>query len=174
MPVSPASCLYLVALAFVVSACGSVPVDTDALAKVITPYKIDIVQGNVVTREQAALLRPGMPRAIVQDVLGTPLLTSVFHADRWDYVFTFQRRGIEPQNRKLTVYFTNDVIERIESDDLPSETEFVSTLRSNVPKGPAPALSASEEELQKIAPSKKSAEPTKQKPAPAAAGTVSP
>ena len=60
-------------------------------------YKIDIVQGNFVSREQAAALKPGMSRAQVRDILGTPLLTSVFHADRWDYVFTFKRQGVEPQ-----------------------------------------------------------------------------
>ena len=51
-------------------------------AQSVQPYKIDIVQGNVVTRERLAVLRPGMPRAMVQDVLGTSLLVSVFHANR--------------------------------------------------------------------------------------------
>ena len=50
----------------------------------LEPYKVPIVQGNVVTREQVAVLRPGMSRIQVRDILGTPLLTSVFHAHRWD------------------------------------------------------------------------------------------
>jgi outer membrane protein assembly factor BamE len=116
----------------------------------MTPYKIDIVQGNVVTREQLAVLRVGMPRAIAQDVLGTPLLTSVFHADRWDYVFTLKRQGSEPQARKVTVFFANDAISRIEADELPSETEFVSTLRSKAVAGPLPPLTASEDALKKF------------------------
>ena len=49
----------------------------------ITPYKVDVVQGNFISKEQVDLLKPGMTRAQVRDVLGTPLLTSVFHADRW-------------------------------------------------------------------------------------------
>lgn len=137
-------------MAAALAACGSLGTSGDKVASAITPYKIDIVQGNVVTREQLAVLRVGMPRAIAQDVLGTPLLTSVFHADRWDYVFTLKRQGSEPQARKVAVFFANDVISRIEADELPSETEFVSTLRSGGNKGPVPPLTASEEALKKF------------------------
>src|SRR5262245_31434060 len=84
------------------AACGTLP-SASRVATAVSPYKIDVVQGNVVTREQLAVLKPGMPRAMVRDVLGTPLLTSVFHAQRWDYVFTLKRQGAEPQSRKVTV-----------------------------------------------------------------------
>ncbi len=139
------------------AACGSLSETGGKVVGVLTPYKIDIVQGNVVTREQLAVLRVGMPRAIAQDVLGSPLLTSVFHADRWDYVFTLQRQGSEPQARKVTVFFNQDVISKIEADELPSETEFVSTLRAKKVGGPVPSLTASEEALKKF-PAPKAAE----------------
>ena len=119
----------------------------EALATAVSPYKIDIIQGNVVTREQLDYLRPGMPRAQVRDVLGSALLASVFHADRWDYVFTLQRQGAQPQSRKVTVFFKNDVLDHVEADEVPSEAEFVSTLRSTPPKGPQPVLEASPEVL---------------------------
>lgn len=119
-------------------------------AQSVQPYKIDIVQGNVVTREQLAVLRPGMPRAMVQDVLGTSLLVSVFHANRWDYVFTLKRQGAEPQSRRVTVFFVNDALERVEADELPSESEFVATLKSSPIKGPLPALRAPEDKLQQF------------------------
>jgi outer membrane protein assembly factor BamE len=135
----------------VVAGCSSLP-GTRQVATMASPYKIDVVQGNVVTREQMAVLKPGMPRAAVRDVLGTPLLASVFHAQRWDYVFTLQRQGAEPQSRKVTLFFKDDVLERIEADDLPSEAEFVSTLKSTVVKGPLPVLEASEENLKKFPP----------------------
>ena len=32
---------------------------TDTFLGFITPYRIDIVQGNVISKEQAALLKPG-------------------------------------------------------------------------------------------------------------------
>jgi len=165
------------ALALVVAtlaACGSVSTTGEKVAGVMTPYKIDIVQGNVVTREQLAVLRVGMPRAIAQDVLGTPLLTSVFHADRWDYVFTLKRQGSEPQARKVTVFFTNEVISKIEADELPSETEFVSTLRSKTVLGPVPSLTASEEALKKFPAPKKVEAPVSGNTAPAAATSYPP
>lgn len=143
------------------------------MAQVIQPYKIDIVQGNVVTREQLAVLRPGMPKAAVQDVLGTSLLTSVFHADRWDYVFTLRRQGAEPQSRRVTVFFKNDVVDRIEADELPSETDFVSSLKSTPVKGPLPAMTASEQDLEKFpAPAPRERSPSV--PAPGAAPTTYP
>ena len=70
---------------------------SDNFLGVVTPYRIDIVQGNVVTKEQAAVVKPGMVRAQVRDILGSPLLADAFHADRWDYVFTIRRQGTEPQ-----------------------------------------------------------------------------
>ncbi|MBC7917038.1 MAG: outer membrane protein assembly factor BamE [Rhodoferax sp.] len=127
---------------------------TTRMLTVVTPYKIDIVQGNVVTREQVALLKPGMPRNAVREVLGTPLLASVFHEDRWDFVFTLRRQGFPAQSRKVTVYFKNDLMDRVEADALPSESEFVSTLKTDNRSGPGPALQASEEELKKFPPPK--------------------
>jgi outer membrane protein assembly factor BamE len=142
----------LVALACVgVVGCSAVP-DTSKAIDAVSPYKIDLVQGNVVTREQLAYLKVGMNRAMVRDVLGTPLLTSVFHAQRWDYVFTLQRQGAEPQSRRVTVFFKDDLIERIEADALPSEAEFVATLKSTPKKGPLPAMEASPESLQLFPP----------------------
>jgi outer membrane protein assembly factor BamE len=113
----------------------------------VTPYKIDIQQGNVVTREQLQALQPGMPRQQVRDLLGSPLLTSVFHADRWDYVFTFRRQGQLQQERKVAVFFKGDVLERFEADELPSEAEFVASLDVKRKSTKVPVLVATEEQL---------------------------
>ena len=61
------------------------------------------MQGNVITSEQSALIKPGLTRAQVRDVLGSPLLTDSSHADRWDYVFTICRQGAAPQLRRVIV-----------------------------------------------------------------------
>lgn len=115
----------------------------------LEPYRVPVVQGNVVTREQAGALRPGMSRIQVRDILGTPLLASVFHADRWDYVFTLKRQGLESQARRVTVYFKGEVLDRFEADALPSETEFVASLgRQVTPK--VPVLEAALEKLQEF------------------------
>ena len=124
----------------------------DKVATIAEPYKIDIVQGNVVTREQLAALKIGMPRAQVRDILGTPLLVSVFHDQRWDFVFTFKRQGSAPQSRKVTIVFNGDTVEKIDADELPSETEFVATLKSQTKIDKLPPLQASEDSLKKYPP----------------------
>ena len=134
------------------AACSSFDSATNRLVGVVTPYKIDVVQGNFVSREQVEALQPGMGRQQVRDILGTPLVVSVFHADRWDYVFTLKRQGVEPQARKLVVFFNNDVLDRFEGDEMPSEAEFVSALDRRRTTKAVPTLEASEESLKKFSP----------------------
>ncbi len=102
-----------------VSACGSIL------------YKAEIAQGNFVSKEQVDALKLGMPRLQVADILGTPLLVSVFHADRWEYVFNLKRQGIETPSYKLTVYFKGDVLDKIDGSNMPTEQEFIETLSGN-------------------------------------------
>jgi outer membrane protein assembly factor BamE len=137
----------------VVTGCSSVPT---ALVKV---YQIDVVQGNVVTREQVQALRAGLPKPVVRDILGSPLVTSVFHGDRWDYVFGFSRQGQAMQQRRFTVYFKDGALERFEGDDLPSEADFVATLDRRPVKGDAPVLQATEEQLNKLTPPRPTTQP---------------
>jgi outer membrane protein assembly factor BamE len=142
------------ALPVVLAGCSSMGSAGDALrsaADAITPYRIDIIQGNFVSREQAAALAQGMPRAQVRDILGTPLLTSAFHGDRWDYVFSFRRQGQLVQQRRLTVFFKNDLLDRFESDELPTEAEFVAALDARKRGGKVPELEASEATLKAFA-----------------------
>ena len=133
------------------TACGSLDQASNRMVSVVTPYKIDIVQGNFVSREQAAALKEGMSRLQVREILGTPLLVSIFHADRWDYVFTFKRQGVEPQARRVTVFFNGDSLTRVEADALPSEAEFVASLDSGRKAGTVPVLEMSEDSLKATA-----------------------
>lgn len=129
--------------------CGSLQV-TDSFLGLITPYRIDIVQGNVVTTEQAALIKPGMSRSQVRDILGTPMLTDIFHAQRWDYVFTMQRPGNEPQRRTIVAYFNGDALERLEAPGLPSEREFVATIAPAKSPPKPPVLELSDEQRKSL------------------------
>ena len=122
--------------------CSSLDGASTRIASIVTPYKIDVVQGNFVSREQVEALQPGMSRQQVREILGTPLVTSLFHADRWEYVFTLKRPGEEAQTRKLTVYFKGDGLDRSEGDPMPTETEFVATLGSRGSKSKVPVLEA--------------------------------
>lgn len=127
-------------------ACSSFDGGTRSLAEGLTLYRPEVVQGNFVSKEQVQALRPGMSRLQVRDILGTPLVSSVFHADRWDYVFTIRRQGVEPQRLRLTVFFSSDQLERFEGDEMPSETEFVESI-SRKRKVKVPQLEATEEQL---------------------------
>jgi outer membrane protein assembly factor BamE len=118
---------------------------TDSFMGFITPYRIDIVQGNAITKEQAALIKPGLSRLQVRDILGTPLLTDPFHADRWDYIFTLRRPGAEAQRRSVVVHFDGDSVKSIEAPELPSEREFVASI-SRFRDARAPKLELSEAE----------------------------
>lgn len=131
------------------AACSSAPASKNWL-ETVSPYRFDRVQGNVITREQVAALRTGMPRTLVKDILGTPLLSSVFHADRWDYVFSLMRQGAPSQERRVTLFFKGEVLDRFEADDLPTEAEFVATLKSMPTLGKLPAMEASQESLDKF------------------------
>lgn len=91
------------------------------LPAVISPYKIDIQQGNVVTQEMVAKLKVGQTRSQVRFVLGSPLVTDAFHPDRWDYVFSLQRQGKSDERRRLTVIFEADKLVRIEGDVVPTD-----------------------------------------------------
>ena len=95
------------------------------------PYKVDVAQGNFVSKEQINALKLGMPRAQVMDILGTPLLVSVFHADRWEYVFTLKRQGVETKSYKLTVHFKGDALDKIDGEGMLTEQEFVESLSGN-------------------------------------------
>ncbi len=149
-----------------IAGCSSFDGASRRLSGVITPYQIDVVQGNFVSSEQVALLKTGMGRQAVRDLLGTPLLQSLFHADRWDYVFTFRRKGEEPQLRKVTVFFKNGALEKFEADALPTEAEFVASLNPGRKAGAVPELEASEESLKQFPAAAKTAEPKTLPPLP--------
>src|SRR5207253_9615556 len=111
------------------AACSTYDNTSRKVANAITPYRINIVQGNFVSREAAAQLREGMTRDQVKFLLGTPLLADVFHGNRWDYVFSF-RRGNTPvvQQRRYTVFFDGDKLTKFGGDELPSEYELIAEI----------------------------------------------
>ena len=99
----------------------------------ITPHRIDIQQGNYVTQDMVAKLKPGMTRSQVRFALGTPLIVDPFHSDRWDYVYVLQKQGRVAEHRRIVVIFKGDQLARIEGDVQPAKDE---------PAGAAPAAAA--------------------------------
>lgn len=110
---------------------------------VFSPYRIDIQQGNFISSEMVAQLKEGMQRneAItpeqVRFVLGTPLLTDIFHADRWDYVFRLKKGSGEVFASRVTVHFKDNRLVNIESDALPTEQEYLTLIAGSAPGTPS-------------------------------------
>jgi outer membrane protein assembly factor BamE len=126
---------------------------TDSFLGVITPYRIDIVQGNAVTKEQVALVKPGMTRQQVQAILGSPMLTDPFHANRWDYLFSIRRPGTELQRRSVVAHFEGNVLKRLDApENLPTENEFVASIAPARKGLTAPALELTEEQRKALPP----------------------
>jgi outer membrane protein assembly factor BamE len=108
--------------------CTSWANNPDSLFGMIAPHRIDIQQGNVVTQEQVARLKPGMSRLQVRDIMGSPLLADPFHANRWDYVFTLRVSGLPPQRRNVALVFDGDNLKTVDASELPTESEFIASI----------------------------------------------
>jgi len=121
--------LFGLAPVAMLSACSNLSLSKpETLFGLLEPYKVDVVQGNVVTQEIMAQIQPGLGRMQVKEILGTPLLADPFHTDRWDYVFTIRRQGVADQQRRVSVFFKNDAVERFDTEPLPSERDFVASI----------------------------------------------
>ena len=94
-------------------------------------YKLDVNQGNYLTQDMVEKLKVGQTRVQVRQVLGTPLLTSAFHDNRWDYVYQYSRHGRVVENRQLTLYFVDEKLARWEGDDLPVSTAQLNRLAAD-------------------------------------------
>jgi outer membrane protein assembly factor BamE len=153
-----AHAFLLLTLSAGLSACSSMPslgslasVSGEKVMGLITPYRVEIVQGNVLTQEQVARVQPGMSRDQVKDLLGTPLLTDPFHADRWDYTFTIRRQGTPFEQRKVVAWFDGDKLKKLDvPENLPSEKEFVAAISPKSSASTPPKLALSEAEIKAL------------------------
>ena len=91
----------------------------------ISPYKITVQQGNFVSQEAVSQLKEGMTREQVRFLLGTALLTDMFHEDRWDYPFRLLKPNGELITSQLSVTFKNNTVAHFEGGKLPSEKEYL-------------------------------------------------
>lgn len=102
----------IILLSLLLASCGSVSVPLPSA------YKMDIRQGNLVTVEMRDKLKVGMSKAQVRYVMGTPMISDVFHANRWDYVFLLEQGGKLVEQQRLTLYFEGDNLARIDDSGL--------------------------------------------------------
>ncbi len=96
---------------------------------IFSPYRPDIQQGNFVSQEMVAQLKEGMTQDQVIFLLGTPLLTDVFHGDRWDYAFRMQKGNGEITSSRVTVHFKDKLVSSFEGGgDLPTEKDYLARI----------------------------------------------
>ncbi len=105
-----------------------VPVGFEKFLGIFTPYRITIQQGNFVSNEMVAQVKLGMTREQVRFLLGTALLTDMFHADRWDYIFRLLKPSGELTTSRVTVFFEKSLVAKIERGDLPNEQEYLTRI----------------------------------------------
>jgi outer membrane protein assembly factor BamE len=123
-------------LAALLAGCHAIPT--------LRPYKMDIQQGNVVTREMLARLQPGMTRSQVRFALGTPMVVDPFRDDRWDYVYLLAKGGEVTEQRRVVVVFKDDKLVRIEGDVVPGGAGSAGTEKRATPASGAQAAQQQE------------------------------
>ncbi|MFZ9873104.1 MAG: outer membrane protein assembly factor BamE [Steroidobacteraceae bacterium] len=85
-------------------------------------YRMTVQQGNFLDARQVVQVKEGMTRAQIRFLLGTPMLPDAFDRDRWDYLYYLQvGRQKEAEEQRLTIYFTDDKVSRIENVGAPTE-----------------------------------------------------
>ena len=97
----------------------------DKFLGIFTPYRITIQQGNFISQEMADQVKLGMTREQVRFLLGTALITDMFHADRWDYIFRLLKPSGELTTSRVTVFFEKSLVAKIERGELPNEQEYL-------------------------------------------------
>lgn len=82
-------------------------------------HKVPVQQGNIITQDMIDQLRPGMTRAQVRFIMGTPLVTDTFNQNRWDYFYSLVDRDGDEVRERAIIFFENDKLTRISGDYVP-------------------------------------------------------
>ena len=114
LPARPA--VHMAALLCALALSGLPGCSTEGGRKLPFVYRPDIQQGNIIEQEMLDRLHPGMDKNQVRFIMGTPALTDPFHADRWDYVFTYSKGGKRREQRHVTLYFKDEKLAYAEGD----------------------------------------------------------
>ncbi|MEB0012717.1 outer membrane protein assembly factor BamE [Glaciimonas sp. Gout2] len=95
---------------------------------ILSPYRYNIQQGNFVSKEMISQVKEGMTTEQVSFALGTPLLTDMFHANRWDYVFRLQKGNGEITSSRVSVFFKDNLVVRVDGGGLPTEADYLARI----------------------------------------------
>ncbi|MFO1312134.1 MAG: outer membrane protein assembly factor BamE [Burkholderiales bacterium] len=133
--------IFACAAALAGGGCAQMTQPFDTYLPLITQfgvYKLDINQGNYISQDMVDKLKVGQTKAQVKTILGTPLVTSAFRDNRWDYVYWFARGGRVREHRQFTVYFKEDALARWEGDEMPQSAQELNRLAAtrSLPEDP--------------------------------------
>jgi outer membrane protein assembly factor BamE len=107
-------------------------------------YRIDVGQGNLITKEMIEKLRIGMTPRQVEFVMGSAMIADTFHPNRWDYLYSLETgKGILVQNQ-LTLYFENERLAQIDQGKYKDPEQLRNDLLKQMGL-PVPAPAASEQ-----------------------------
>ncbi|MCP4041777.1 MAG: outer membrane protein assembly factor BamE [Gammaproteobacteria bacterium] len=109
-------------------------------------HKIDIPQGNIITQEMMNKLEPGLDKQKVRYILGTPLIIDVFHQEEWVYLYSFQPGGEERTQRRVSLFFEKDMLQRIGGDIRPATGRTNETVKAKPSTLDVPAGAGSDED----------------------------
>ncbi len=109
------SIFSVLALSVTLAGCSELP-GVHALSHLsfLSPYKMDIRQGNYFDDAMLDKLKIGMTHEQVQFIMGTPLVDDMFHKNRWDYIYTFQHDGKLVESRHVVLRFDGDSLSQID------------------------------------------------------------
>ena len=110
--------IQLIVISILLASCSSMSLP--GLSS-LSPHKIEIQQGNLITPEMREKIKVGMSAPMVRSILGTPLIVDPFHAKRWDYVYSLEQGGKLVEKQRLTLYFEDDHLTRIDDSAMPAE-----------------------------------------------------
>ena len=80
-------------------------------------HRIDVQQGNVITQNMLAQLKPNMEKKKVSFIMGTSVVMDTFNSDQWDYVYSFRYGGRHTERRRVTLHFDeNGLLNSITGD----------------------------------------------------------
>ena len=71
----------------------------------LAPFKVAVLQGNIIEDEDVEQLVKGLSKDQVQYLLGTPLLNSPIHQNRWDYFYSVKVGETIIGEKKLSLSF---------------------------------------------------------------------
>jgi len=96
----------------------------DGSVKIPFVYRVDIQQGNVIEQAMIDKLEPGMSRAKVKFIMGTPLLVDPFHSNRWEYIYSNEPGSGTRVQRHITLFFKDDKLTHLEGNVTPADRYY--------------------------------------------------